>query len=94
VAEPAELPIDLRAEYFVRRQVFFGVILATLAASYLPDLLVSGTLGNSLDASMKAFMMAISAGALFSANETYHKFNAIAALLMFCGYIGVLFAQI
>jgi len=94
VAEPAEVPIDLRKEYFARRQVFFGVIIATIAASYLPDILVSGNLGNPVDASMKAVMMALSAPALLGANEAYHKFNAIAGLLIFCAYIGVLFSQI
>lgn len=94
VAEPAEMPIDLRNEYFARRQVFFGVIIATIAASYLPDVLVSGNLGNPVDASMKAVMMALNVPALLSTNEAYHKFNAVAGLLIFCGYIGVLFSQI
>lgn len=94
VAEPAEMPIDLRKEYFMRRPVFFGVIIATIAASYLPDILVAGNLGNPTDATMKAVMMALNVPALFSANEAYHKFNAVAALLIFCGYIGVLFGQI
>ena len=94
VAEPAEMPIDLRKEYFGRRQVFFAVIIAALAASYLPDLFVYGNLGNRLDASMKLVMMALNVPALATANEAYHKFNAVAALLLFCGYIGVLFAQL
>lgn len=94
VAEPAETPIDLRKEYFVRRPVFFGVIIATIAASYLPDILVSGNLGNPTDAAMKAVMMALNLPALLSASEAYHKFNAVAALLIFCAYIGVLFAAI
>lgn len=94
VAEPAETPIDLRKEYFVRRPVFFGVIIATLAASYLPDLFVSGSLGNPTDASMKAVMMALNVPALVTANETYHKFNAVVALAIFCAYVGVLFAQL
>ena len=94
VAEPAEMPIDLRKEYFTRRPVFFGIIIATLAASYLPDLFVSGNLGNPADASMKAVMMALNVPALLSANETYHKFNAVVGLAIFCAYIGVLFAQL
>lgn len=94
VAEPAEMPIDLRKEYYVRRPVFFGVIVATLAASYLPDLFVSGNLGNTTDASMKAVMMALNVPALLTANETYHKFNAVVALALFCAYIGALFAQL
>jgi hypothetical protein len=94
VAEPAEMPIDLRKEYFVRRQVFFGVITATLAASYLPDVLVYGNLGNPVDAWMKVIMMALNTVALLTANETFHKVNAVVALLTFCSYIGILFAQI
>ena len=94
VAEPAEMPIDLRKEYFARRQVFFGVIVATLAASYLPDVFVYGTLGNRVDVAMKAVMIALNVPALLTANQTYHKLNAVVALLIFCAYIGVLFAQL
>jgi hypothetical protein len=94
VAEPVEMPIDLRREYFARRQVFFGVIIATIAASYLPDAFVSGNLGNPSDAWTKAFMIAIDVPALFTTNEWYHKFLAVAALLVFCGYVGFLFSQI
>jgi hypothetical protein len=94
VAEPAEMPIDLRREYFVRRPVFFGVIIATIAASYLPDLLVSGNVGNPSDAWTKAGMIAINVPALFTANETYHKLLAVIALLIFCGYVAILFGQI
>jgi hypothetical protein len=94
VAEPAEMPIDLRKEYFGRRQFFFGVIIATLAASYLPDVLVNGSLGNPTDAWIKAAMIAIDIPALITANERYHKFLAVAALAIFCGYVGILFSQI
>lgn len=94
VAEPAEMPIDLRKEYFVRRQVFFGVLIATIAASYLPDILVSRNLGNPIDASMKGVMIALNIPALLSSNEIYHKFNAVAAFLIFCAYVTVLFGQI
>jgi len=94
VAEPAEMPIDLRKEYFGRRQVFFGVIIVTLAASYLPDIFVYRNLGNPVDAAMKAVMIALNVPALLSANEAYHKFNAVAAFLIFCGYVAVLFARI
>jgi hypothetical protein len=94
VAEPAEMPIDLRKEYFGRRQVFFGVLIATIAVSYLPDVLVTGRLGNPADVWTKATMMAVNVPALFSANEMYHKFLAVFALLIFCGYVAALFAQI
>ena len=94
VAEPAELPIDLRKEYYGRRQVFFGVIIATLVASYLPDLLTARNFGNPYDASTKAVMLAIDAPALFTKNEGYHKLLAAAALVIFCGYVTMLFSQI
>jgi hypothetical protein len=94
VAEPAELPIDLHKEYFFRRQVFFGVLFATLVASYLPDVLTSGTLGNPVDASMKAVMMTLTASAMLTKDERYHKFLAIAALAIFCCYVAILFARI
>lgn len=94
VAEPAELPIDLRREYFVRRQVFFGVLVATLAASYLPDVLTNGNLGNPVDAWMKAGMIALNIPALFTKDERYHKLLAVAGLAIFCGYVAILFARI
>lgn len=94
VAEPAEMPIDLRKEYFIRRQFFFGTIIFALAASYLPDLLVNHNVGNPTDAWSKAFMIAIDIPALFTANEPYHKALAVIALVFFCWYVGALFAQI
>ncbi|HET6276765.1 MAG TPA: hypothetical protein VFE16_12615 [Candidatus Cybelea sp.] len=94
VAEPAEFPIDLRKEYFTRRQVFFGVVIATLAASYLPDLMTTGTFGKPVDAWSKALMIALDVPALVTKNEGYHKFLAVAALLIFCGYVAVLFSRI
>lgn len=94
VAEPAEMPIDLRKEYFARRQVFFGVLIAAIGASYLPDLLVTGRLGNPADAWTKAAIIAIGVPALFTADEAYHKFLAVATLVVFCGYVAALFAQI
>jgi hypothetical protein len=94
VAEPAELPIDLRREYFGRRQAFFGVLLATLLASYLPDVLTRGNLGNPVDAWMKAAMMALNVPALLTEDERYHKFLAVAGLAIFCGYVAILFARI
>lgn len=94
VAEPAEFPIDQRKEYFTRRQVFFGVIVATLAASYLPDIITTGRLGNPIDAWSKALMIAIDVPALFTKNESYHKALAVAALVIFCGYVTALFSQI
>ncbi len=93
VAEPAELPIDLRKEYFGRRQVFFSVIMATLAASYLPDILTTGTLGNPLDAWTKAVMIAINLPAVLTEDERYHKVLAVVALAIFCAYVAVLFAR-
>lgn len=94
VAEPAEFPIDLRREYFGRRQAFFGVLLATILASYLPDVLTNGNLGNPVDAWMKAAMMALNLPALFTEDERYHKFLAVAGLAIFCGYVAALFARI
>jgi hypothetical protein len=94
VAEPAEMPIDLRKEYFVRRQFFFGTMILTLAASFLPDILVNHSLGSPTDAWSKGFMIAIDIPALFTANEPYHKALAVAALLIFCWYTFALFAQI
>jgi hypothetical protein len=94
VAEPAEMPIDLRAEYFIRRQVFFGVIIVTLAVSYLPDVLFGHNLGNPTDAWSKALMIAIVVPAFLTINEKYHKFLAVAALVIFCGYITTLFSQL
>lgn len=94
VAEPAELPIDLRKEYFGRRQVFFGVLIAAIAASYLPDILNTGRLGNPADAGAKAMMIVLNVPALLTADERYHKFLAVAGLIIFCGYVAFLFAQI
>jgi FtsH-binding integral membrane protein len=94
VAEPAELPIDLRREYFTRRQVFFGVLIAAIAASYLPDVIATGRLGNAADVAAKAVMIAIVVPALFTQSERYHKVLALAGLLVFCGYIALLFERI
>lgn len=94
VAEPDERPIDLRKEYFGRRQVFFGALIATVAASYLPDLLTGGGFGNRLDASLKAGIIVVNAPALFSSDERLHKFLSVFGLVVICAYIAVLFSVI
>ncbi len=94
VAEPDETPIDLRKEYFGRRSVFFGILMATVAISYLPDLLASGDFGSPADAAVKAGIILINFAPLFSANENLHKVNAVVGLVVICGYIGTLFAAL
>jgi hypothetical protein len=94
VAEPDETPIDLRKEYFGRRQVFFGLVIASLLASYIPDVLATGRLGNPVDVWTKAALIAIDIPAMVTADEAYHKFLAVAALVAFCAYIALLFAAI
>jgi hypothetical protein len=94
VAEPDETPIDLKKEYFGRRTAFFGILIATVAASYLPDILEWGNVGNPADAAMKAGIILINVPALFSANETLHKFLAALGLVVFCAYIATLFAAL
>jgi hypothetical protein len=94
VAEPDEKPIDLRKEYFARRQVFFGIFIATVAASYLPDLLIGRNFGAPTDAIAKAVIIAINVPPLLSANETLHKVLAVAGVCIICAYIAVLFAQL
>jgi hypothetical protein len=86
VAEPDETPIDLRKEYFARRQPFFGILIATVAASYLPDILVRGNLGNPTDALAKAGIIAINVPALFTANEAFHKVLTVAGFVIICAY--------
>jgi hypothetical protein len=94
VAEPDETPIDLRKEYYGRRIVFFAILMATVAASYLPDLLESRNFGNPVDAATKAGIILINVPALFSANEGLHKFLAVFGLAVICAYIAALFAVI
>jgi hypothetical protein len=94
VAEPDEKPLDMRKEYFARRQVFFGILIATVAASYLPDLMIGGNLGSPTDAAAKACIIAINIPPLLSANETLHKVVTGVGLVIICAYIGVLFAQL
>jgi len=94
VAEPDEKPIDQRKEYFARRQAFFGIGVFTIAASFLPDLLVTGHWGHPLDVAVKSTWIVLDCLALVSANERFHKGLAIVTLLMTGAYIALLFAAI
>ena len=94
VAEPDETPIDQRKEYFVRRQVFFGIGAFTIAASFLPDLIVNGNVGRPLDAGVKAALIVLNGLAIASAAERLHKALAIVMLVVTCAYIGLLFSSI
>lgn len=94
VAEPDEKPIDQRKEYFVRRQAFFGIAAFTIAASFLPDLLVTGHWGRPLDVEVKVVWIILDVLALVIASEPFHKAIVIVTLVMTCAYIGLLFAAI
>jgi hypothetical protein len=94
VAEPDETPIDQRKEYFARRQAFFAIGAFTIAASFLPDLLVTGHWGRPLDVAVKVTWIILDVLALVTANEVFHKAVAVVTLAMTCAYIGLLFAAI
>lgn len=94
IPEHAEGPTDLRQHYFEQAPWFFAAVVATFSLSMLKDILLLGRLPGGVNAGSHFFVIAICAGALFTGNDRYHRFVAVASAVTMVSYIGLLFTHL
>jgi hypothetical protein len=86
--------IDLKENFYAHRGWFFALGFATIAASVLKDVLLTGSLPHPLNLGFHIiFGAALLIGAL-TRSELYHKTLAVFAIVTFVIYVVVLFARL
>jgi hypothetical protein len=86
--------IDLEEEYYGNRAWFFGLLAATAVASLLKDLALKGSLPGGANLLFHLVLIGSSATAIATANRLYHRLLAPTSLVLFTGYIALLFARL
>jgi hypothetical protein len=85
--------IDLREHYYQHRRSFFGVAVASALISLAKDLVISGHLPDAPNVAFHVVYVLTAVTAAVTAREWYHRLLAPVMLLIFCGYIGLLFTR-
>ncbi|HSJ30753.1 MAG TPA: hypothetical protein VK933_04920 [Longimicrobiales bacterium] len=85
---------DLRANYFVQRRWFFGLLMALLVVSVLKDLIRSGDLPDALNLLFHGVFFTIAATGFAAESGRVHRRLAVAGLASIAVYILVLFATL
>ena len=86
--------IDLEADYFRNRGWFFGLLGGAAVVSILKDVALDGRLPGTANLIFHLILIASCGAAILSANRRYHAVLAPASLLLFAGYIALLFARL
>jgi hypothetical protein len=86
--------IDLEADYFRNKRWFFGLLAAAAIVSILKDVALEGELPEVLNLLFHLVLIASCAVAIVSQNRRYHAILAPVSLIVFLGYIGLLFARL
>jgi hypothetical protein len=86
--------IDLEADYFRNRRWFFGLLAGAAIVSILKDVALEGELPEAANLAFHATLIGSCAGAIVTANRRYHAVLAPLSLVLFVGYIILLFARL
>ncbi len=86
--------VDLREHYFDHTRWFFGFAVASGVVSISKDLVLSGALPGTSNLASQLVFMTTCAVAIFTSNESYHKFLAVFSAIGFSAYIALLFAHL
>ena len=86
--------IDLEADYFAHRRWFFGLLASAALVSISKDVAFDGKLPGTTNLIFHAVLIISCAAAILSPNKRYHTILAPASLLLFGGYIALLFANL
>lgn len=86
--------IDLEADYFRNRQWFFGLLAATAVTSVLKDVVLEGELPEPANLLFHIILVGSCVGAILSDNRRYHALLAPVSLVLFAGYIALLFTRL
>jgi hypothetical protein len=86
--------IDLEADYYRNRGWFFGLLSGAAVVSVLKDLVLEGRLPDTTNLIFHLILIASCLGAIATKSRRYHAVLAPASMLLFIGYIGLLFARL
>ena len=89
-----EGPIDLRENYFGHARWFFGSFIAVLIVSMLKDFVLGHAWPSGLNLDFHIIGLGMSAIAMFTKSDRFHKLNAIFVVLLFTCYVAVLFTEL
>jgi hypothetical protein len=87
-------PIDLKANFYAHRRWFFLLALGVIITSIGKDVVLTGSLPNALNLGFHMIFGGLLLVGAVTANERYHKINALLSIALFIVYIFVLFARI
>ena len=86
--------VDLAANFNHNRPWFFGLLAAAPVISLIDQWLRDGRMPADLDALFRVVFAGLSLLAARVRSERFHVANALVALALFLGYIGVLFLRL
>ena len=86
--------IDLQADYYRNRGWFFGLLAGAAVVSILKDVALEGELPEPFNLAFHGVLIGSCAVAMLTVSRRYHVVLAPVSLLLFTGYIGVLFARL
>lgn len=86
--------IDLETDYFRNRGWFFGLLAAAAFTSIAKDVALEGELPETANLIFHLILIASCGAAILSGNRRYHAILAPASLLLFTGYIALLFTRL
>jgi hypothetical protein len=87
-------PLDLEADFFRERQVFFGCLFLVLVVSVAKDLALSGHLPNAPNLAAHAIFGVGALLGIVVRGRRFHAFMAPIGLALIAAYIAVLFADL
>ncbi len=87
-------PVDLRAHYETQRRPFFAVLLLTVIASLLKDLMLDGALPEGANLGFHVLLAATALAGIFVARHAVQWCLALGMCVLFTGYIALLFARL
>jgi hypothetical protein len=86
--------VDLHEHYYAHRRLFFGLVVLLLVISLGKSLAIDGQLPEPVDTAFQLGFMAVSALAIVTAREWFHRAQAIIAIVGMAAYIVVLFLRL
>jgi hypothetical protein len=90
----AEHTADLREHYWSHTRWFFGLFIALLVFSLCKELILYERLPEHEDLMFHIGFIALSAAALFTRRDDFHKFLALLGAGVFCAYVIALFTRL
>ncbi len=86
--------IDLEADYYRNRRWFFGLLGAAAVVSILKDVALEGSLPEPANLAFHVLLIGSCVAAILTGSRRYHALLAPASLILFAGYIALLFARL